>query len=124
MHKNPLGKKGEGIATLYLQNQGYKIIERNFQKRYGEIDIVAIDHLAGSGETLAFIEVKTRSTNEFGSPLEAITPWKLKALVRSCHFYKSLHPELPESLRVDVVSIQVSPSGGVEKIELVKNITG
>lgn len=114
-----IGKKGEDLAVTYLKGHGYKIIEQNFQKRYGEIDIVAKD-----GNTLVFIEVKTRSSSQFGSPLEAITPWKMKALTRSAYFYKNLHPDLPESLRIDVVSVLLSPSGVVEKIELVKNITG
>ncbi|MBI1919332.1 YraN family protein [Candidatus Microgenomates bacterium] len=113
------GKKGEDLAVDYLRRHGYKIIERNFQKGYGEIDIVAQE-----GDTLVFVEVKTRKSSRFGSPLEAITPWKIKALIRSCQFYKSLHAELPESLRLDVVSVLIFPGGGVERIELVKNITG
>src|SRR3989304_3418392 len=94
----PLGRYGEELATKYLQKQGYKIIERNFQKRYGEIDIIARD-----SETLIFVEVKTRIGDKYGPPEEAITSWKLKALVRSVQFYKMLHPELPESLRIDAV---------------------
>ncbi len=121
LRKKLLGKRGEDLAVTFLKKQGYKILERNFQKGYGEIDIVAQEK-----DTLVFVEVKTRTSTEFGSPLEAITPWKLKALTRSCQFYKSLHPELPEGLRIDLVAISLSPAGGgeVEKIELVKNITG
>lgn len=121
LRKKLLGKHGEDLAVSFLKKQGYKILERNFQKGYGEIDIVAKEN-----DTLVFVEVKTRTSTEFGSPLEAITPWKLKALIRSCQFYKSFHPELPESLRIDLVAISLSPAGGggVEKIELVKNITG
>lgn len=114
-----LGQKGEQLAVEYLKKQGYKILEHNFLKRYTELDIVALD-----GDTLAFIEVKTRTSNRFGTPIESITPWKLKALVRSCQYYKSLHSELPEAMRIDVVSVNLSPGGGVEKIELTKNITG
>lgn len=113
------GKKGEDLAVDYLQHHGYKIIERNFQKRYGEIDIVAQE-----GDTLVFVEVKTRRGSKFGSAVESVSPWKLKTLVRSCYFYKSLHSELPEALRVDLVAVDLIPDGGVEKIELVKNITG
>lgn len=114
-----IGKRGEDFAANFLRKKGYRIIERNFKKRYGEIDIVARDK-----DILVFVEVKTRKSTEFGSPLEAITPWKLKALVRSCYYYKSIHPEFPEALRIDLVAIDLSPSGGVERMELVKNITG
>ncbi len=126
LRKKLLGKHGEDLAVDFLKKQGYKILERNFQKGYGEIDIITLDPSTGSGDTLVFVEVKTRTSTEFGSPLEAITPWKLKALIRSCQFYKSLHPELPDGLRIDLVAISLSPAGdgGVEKIELVKNITG
>lgn len=113
------GKQGEDEASVFLKKRGYKILERNFKKRYGDIDIVAKD-----SDTLVFIEVKTRRTNQFGSGLEAITPWKIRALVQSAHFYKLKHPELPERLRIDVVAVKLSPGGGVERIELVKNVTG
>lgn len=118
LRKKLLGKRGEDLATQYLKEKGYQIVERNFGKRYTEIDIVALEK-----DTLVFVEVKTRISNAFGSPLEAITPWKLRALTRSCYFYKSLHPELPEALRIDVVSVLLSPGGGIKAIELVKNVT-
>lgn len=119
LRKKLLGKRGEETAVKFLRRKGYQIIERNFSKRYGEIDIVAKED-----DTLVFVEVKTRTSGEFGSGLEAITPWKLKALVRSSYFYKMLHPDLPDGMRIDVVSVTLSPAGGVGKIELVKNITG
>lgn len=114
-----LGKYGEELAAQHLQKQGYKILARNFQKRYGEIDIVAQE-----GNTLVFVEVKTRIGDKFGPPEEAITPWKLQALIRSAQYYKMLHPELPESLRVDVVALDLSPAREVRRMELIKNITG
>lgn len=118
LRKKLLGKRGEDLAVEFLKKKGYKILERNFQKRYAEIDIVAQEK-----DTLVFVEVKTRTNRDFGSPLEAITFWKLKSLIRSCQFYKSHHPELPESLRIDAVAIKLSPRGEAEEIELVKNIT-
>ena len=113
------GKLGEDIAVEYLKKQGLKIIERNFRIRGGEIDIVALD-----GSILAFVEVKTRRSNEFGSPLEAITPWKLRALVKSAQFYKVKHPRLPEAMRIDAVAIVLYNQNNVISIELVKNISG
>lgn len=113
-----LGYFGETTAAKYLSSLGFKIIERNFKKRYGEIDIIALD-----GQTLVFVEVKTRKGAKFGTAEEAITPWKMQALIRSAHYYKLLHPKLPESMRIDVVSIQLLNDREVKKITLYKNIT-
>lgn len=115
---NPTAILGENLAAKYLQNQGYKIVERNFRKGYGEIDIVALDN-----DVLAFIEVKTRTSNKFGTPIESITPWKLKALIKTAQFYKLTHRNLPESLRIDAVSVTLN-GDRVESIELTKNISG
>ncbi|MBI2613211.1 MAG: YraN family protein [Candidatus Levybacteria bacterium] len=121
---NPTAKLGEDKACEYLKKLRFKILERNFRKGYGEIDIVAIDPSAGSGqEVLAFIEVKTRTSTQFGSPLEAITYWKLKSLIKTAQFYKLTHPNLPESLRVDAVSVILN-GNEVQNIELTRNITG
>ena len=90
---NPLAKLGEDKACEYLKKLGYKIIERNFRKGYGELDIIAIDSTEGKGnEILVFVEVKTRSSNQFGTPLESITYCKLKELIKTAQFYKLIHP--------------------------------
>lgn len=112
------GIKGEEIAVSYLRKKGYKIIERNFRAKGGEIDIIAID-----GDTLVFIEVKARSTVEFGSPLEAITYRKMKALVKTAQFYKIKNTKLPEVLRIDAVAISLDSENKVKSVELVKNIS-
>ena len=119
MSNQYLGKKGEEIAKRYLQSKGYKILFKNFRSRLGEIDIIGQDK-----DTLVFVEVKTRFSKEFGEPEEAVTPWKIKSIIRTGEYFKMLHPELPESLRIDVVAISLSPGGGVEEIKLIKNATG
>lgn len=121
---DPTAKLGEDKACNFLQKKRFKIIERNFRKGYGEIDIIAIDSSNQEEKTLVFIEVKTRKSNSFGSPLEAITPWKLKSLIRTAQFYKLIHPNLPDNMRIDAVSIILSSSNEVEEIELIKNISG
>ena len=114
---------GEEKACEYLKKLGFKIIEKNFRKGYGEIDIVAIDPTDGSGQVLVFVEVKTRTSNQFGTPLEAITYWKLGTLIKTAQYYKMTHRNLPESLRIDAVSVILN-GNEVEKIELTKNISG
>lgn len=119
------GKKGEDLATAFLEKKGYGIVERNFRTRNGEIDIVAIDPSTGSGQdqTLVFIEVKTREGNAFGTPLEAITYFKLKFLIRTATFYSASHPRLPKGLRIDAIAVSLGPSGEMLDIEHVKNIS-
>lgn len=113
-----IGKKGEEIATKYLKRQGYEILERNFRsKRWGEIDIVAI-----KDDVLVFVEVKTRVGSKYGEPVEAVTPFKLRALKRTGQYYKMEHPDLPEALRIDVVAIVLDKNTDEPlKIELFKD---
>jgi putative endonuclease len=114
------GKHGEDIAVEYLKKQKYKILERNFRIRNGEIDIIAIDH-SEMEPVLAFIEVKTRSSTYFGTPFEAITSWKMEALIRTSQVYKALHPKLPDLMRIDAVSVAITQGG--EIVELLKDIS-
>src|SRR5437868_218552 len=100
--KQLAGIKGEDLAASFLRKKGYTIIDRNFHARGGEIDIIALE-----SNTLVFIEVKARSTSQFGSPLEAITKWKLNSIIRTAQFYKVTHPQLPNSMRIDAVAINL-----------------
>lgn len=104
MQNVQIGKIGEDLAVEFLNKQGYKIIERNFRIRGGEIDIIALDD-----ETLVYVEVKTRRTIQFGRPEEAITNLKLKFLERAAKFYRNNRKNisLPQLERIDVVAIDV-----------------
>ena len=119
---NPIAILGENKACEYLKKLGFKIIERNFRKGYGEIDIVAIDQ-SEKEKVLVFVEVKTRTSNSYGSPLEAITYWKLKSLIKTAQYYKMTHRNLPDALRIDAVSVLLN-GNNVESIELTRNISG
>lgn len=116
---NPIAVIGEDIACDYLLKRGYKIIERNFRKKYEEIDIVATH-----GSTLAFIEVKTRKSDSFGTPLEGISPFKVWHLVALAQFYKLTHKNLPDDMRIDAIGIVLAFDNSVEKIEHIENISG
>lgn len=115
---NPIAKLGEDKACEYLRKLGIKILERNYRKTYGEIDVIAIEK-----DVLSFIEVKTRTSSQFGTPLEAITYWKLKSLIKTAQYYKLTHRNLPESLRIDAVSVILN-GDRVENIEFTRNISG
>lgn len=113
------GKHGEDIAALYLKKNGYSIIERNFKKRYSEVDIVAIEK-----NVLVFVEVKTRLSTDFGTPFEAITKRKRDQLTKAAHFYKMTHKNMPDLLRIDAVSVEFDVKSGEPIVQLIKNITG
>lgn len=119
---NPTAKLGEDKACEYLKKIGFKIIERNFRKGYGEIDIVAIEETK-NGKVLVFVEVKTRTSNVYGSPLESIAYWKLKSLIKTAQYYKMTHRNLPEGLRIDAIAVTLN-GNKVLNIELTRNISG
>lgn len=115
---NPVAVLGENYAVTFLQKKGYKIIDRNYRKRYGEIDIIGLKN-----NTLVFFEVKTRKSSQYGTALEAITPWKLRELKRMAEFYSLTHPRLPQCLRIDAIGIYLNIENKVSTIEHVENIT-
>lgn len=112
------GNRGEEIATEYLRKKGFQIIDLNFRIRGGEIDIVAI-----KDSILVFIEVKTRTSNKFGTGFEAITPWKLKALVKTAQFYKVGHRNLPDAMRIDAVVVMLGYNDKAVSVEHMENIS-
>ena len=115
---NTTGALGEDLACEYLKSKGYKIIERNFRKKYQEIDIIALHN-----KILVFVEVKTRKTSSFGTPFESIDSWKLKHLIALAQFYKMLNPKLPDDMRIDAIGVTLN-GAKLEKIEHLENITG
>lgn len=118
MTKVQVGNYGEEIACKYLQKLGYRILERNYRIRGGEIDIVAKDK-----DTLVFVEVKTRWSHEFGLPVESMTPWKIKALLKPAGFYVQKIKWGDKEYRLDFVSVDFANSSENPSIELIKNIT-
>ncbi len=101
MTTRDMGQAAEDQAAKYLASLGYKIIERNFHSKFGEIDVVAL-----KDETLVFVEVKARSTRLFGLPEEAVNAAKISHITMAGEYYASLHPELPQLQRIDVVAIE------------------
>jgi putative endonuclease len=101
-----LGRWGEEEAVRYLRRQGMKILERNLRTPVGEIDIIA-----RHGKILVFVEVKTRKSDAFGTPQEAVGPFKQRQILRTAQWYlgdgrgKGLQP------RFDVIAVRPSPEG-------------
>lgn len=100
-----LGAGGERHAARYIKKQGYKILNRAYSSRLGEIDLVALD-----GNCIVFVEVKTRRSSAAGRPDEAITHDKQKRLTRAALAYLKRHRRLEHSARFDVIAI-IWPDG-------------
>ncbi len=112
------GRSGEDLAIRYLKGLGYEILERNYRIRGGEIDIIGRD-----GEFLVFVEVKTRHSHDYGLPVEAISPFKIKHLLRCAEFYLMDINYGNGPYRLDAVLIDFVPDQDKPKFELIKNIT-
>jgi len=95
------GEYTENLACQYLENKGFKLIEKNFNCRVGEIDLIMQDN-----DSLVFIEVRYRRSNNFGSGAESITASKQSKLIKTASLYLQQHAKLNKyPARFDVVSI-------------------
>ena len=114
MNRRQKGKAGEDLAASLLEKQGYKILQRNYRFDRGEIDLVAQE----SGE-LVFVEVKTRHSDRFGSPEEAVTPAKEEQLKKVAEGYLLEHKLDRQACRFDIVSITYR--GSTPQISIMRN---
>lgn len=97
---NETGQKGEDFAALFLKRKGYRLVGRNVRNKFGEIDLIALD-----GDTMVFVEVKTRSSNLFGNPYEAVRYDKMKRLSRAAVCYLRDSRWSDRRARFDVLSV-------------------
>jgi len=111
---NGRGEAAEQLAATFLQNQGLKIMLRNYRCRFGEIDLIARD-----GQTLVFVEVRSRNTERFGGAAASITRAKRSKLLRSARFYLAQSRSAPPC-RFDAVLIRGNPP----VVEWVRNAFG
>ncbi|KKQ24676.1 MAG: hypothetical protein US62_C0010G0004 [Candidatus Woesebacteria bacterium GW2011_GWA1_37_8] len=111
------GDLGELIAAKFISSLGYKIIDKNFRGKFGEIDIIA-----KYGNSLVFIEVKKRISSKFGTPEEAITKTKLKRIIKTIDYYLYSHGlnEGKNKIRIDVIAI--SGNQGNISLNHIKNV--
>ena len=109
-----LGKSGEELAVDLLRENGYKIIARNYKTRLGEIDIVAHEK-----DTVCFIEVKTRRSDRFGFPQDAILKTKQRQISKAALGFLKDNNMLGKNARFDVVCVLLSQD--TPKLDLIKN---
>ncbi len=106
-----IGKEGEDRAATFLAKQGYKILERNYSTRAGEIDLIALH----KGEVV-FVEVKTRTSDAYGAPELAVDPRKQRRMIKAALAYIKYKKLDQVPCRFDVVAITAATERGVEVI--------
>ena len=116
MKRRDTGIQGEKLAKDFLKKRGYHIKETNYRCPEGEIDIVA-----KHGYYLVFIEVRTKTSLEFGSPEESITLAKRERLKVIASHYRQTHNDLPLLWRIDVVAVELNQKGKLSRIGLIEN---
>lgn len=119
MGNREIGVKGEFLAQEYLTKQGYEILETNRQFQDGIKKTCEIDIIAKHKDTIVFVEVKTRSSEFCGSPLEAITKTKLSNIKTGLYSYLNKSKIKYKKFRIDVISIVLNPE---TKIQHLKNL--
>ena len=119
MKRRDTGILGEKLAKDFVKKRGYRILETNYRCPEGEIDIVAKDK-----DCLVFIEVRTKTSREFGSPEESITPVKRERMRATAAHYRQTHNDLPPLWRIDMVAVELDQKGKLSRIELIENAVG
>lgn len=114
-----IGNIGEEAAVQALKKRGYKIIERNYRTKMGEIDIIAKD-----GEYTVFVEVRLRKSNAFGSPADTIDERKQQKIIKTAQLYAVKNDIYDTPMRFDAVLINAETDGEKlvnEEIQIIKN---
>ncbi|MDR2550869.1 MAG: YraN family protein [Desulfobulbus sp.] len=112
----PTGRLGEALAAGFLVKQRYAIVELNYRKSYGEVDIIAQD-----GDTVVFVEVKTRKSSGFGTAFEAVDSRKQRQISRIAQEYLQSHGLLETPARFDVIAIRLDGDNRAAAIDHIKN---
>lgn len=117
--KKLLGKWGENVACDYLEKDNYKIIDRNFNCRQGEIDIIAYDRL---NNEIVFVEVKTRTSFNYGVPSEAVNQMKQNHILNCVKYYLYYNKLENCFIRIDVIEIVIDKTNKKYKLNHLKAV--
>ncbi len=108
LHNKELGAKGEKLAASYLKRSGWKIVEKNYKNPFGEIDIIA-----RKDDVVAFVEVKTRLTDEFGTPSQAVDERRKRRYIQGAKYYFAGRT-IDFTVRFDIIEVS---KGQINHIE-------
>ena len=107
--RRALGDAGEDLVARWYVEAGYRLLDRNWRCREGELDVVV-----GRGNVLVFCEVKTRRDGRFGTPAEAVARDKIRRLRRLAGRWLTAHDVRPQQVRYDVVAVTAPPRGAAQ----------
>jgi putative endonuclease len=99
-----IGALGEQLAVDYLASLGLRVLTRNWRCRYGELDVIAADDAT---RNVVFVEVKTRTTDQFGGVAEAVTPDKVRRLRRLAGLWLAAQDDRWAAVRIDVIGVRI-----------------
>ncbi len=117
MNNHSTGKLGERLAVKHLKGLGYEILELNYRyKRYGELDIIAL-----YGQLVCFVEVKTRQSDLYGIPSEAIDARKIQQIRKISNIYLLRNDISNTDIRFDVVEVYIDVNKKMAKVHLIEN---
>jgi putative endonuclease len=102
MTRSEIGALGEQLAVAHLQSLGLAVLARNWRCRYGELDVIAAD-----GRTVVFVEVKTRTSDQFGGVVQAVTAQKVRRLRRLAALWLAAQDDRWASVRIDVIGVRI-----------------
>ena len=114
--RNEIGALGEKVALRFLEAKGYRVKCRNFRTPFGELDIVT-----KHGDSIIFIEVRTRTTSSLGPPFLSVTRVKQAHIIRNALFYLKRYGLIGRDWRIDVVSVKLDSRLTLENIEHIEN---
>ena len=114
--KRKLGDLGEQIAVQYLREKGYPILERNYISKLGEIDIIA-----AINKDIYFIEVKTRTRNDYGLPQEAVNQAKQRKIIKTAIAYLKSEGYSDYNCRFDIISVLMDKNNHPQSIDFIEN---
>ena len=114
-----VGRIGERIARHHLEGKGYRIVDANYQCRWGEVDLIALD-----GPVWVFVEVRARRSDAYGSPEESVTPAKARRLMMTAQDFLQRRVADSANLewRIDLVAIRLGPGRRVLSVNHLENI--
>lgn len=116
-YQQEIGKFGEKIAADFLLNKGFSLLDQNYHTRYGELDLIT-----SISETIVFVEVKTRTSDAFGTPESSITDAKLERICNAALLWFQDHPDVRDDWRVDVVAVTLDHRKNIKEIQHFVNV--
>jgi len=114
VYRKNLGQQGEKIVESYLESKGYQLLERNYRKRVGEIDLITKDP---SKNEIVFIEVKTRRSKRFGPPEEAVTAWKIRKIEKTAQEWLRENKNVDILWRIDIIALEINKKNSITHLE-------